>query len=710
MKFRKGWYLVRTDHQGRNFCRYFNTASSYTAECYVEPDGAQILLWQAATDAAAKPGQWSSEYKPLDEAPAGDWWDNPKTSAHVNPDLPGDYSRKARKPTARELCQRAAHADPASADGLSCSKEIHVGLFFDGTNNNMERDKPVNGHSNIVSLYDAHRDDRLEYFRYYIPGVGTKFRQVKEFGESTEGKAFASGGESRIHWGMLQMYNAVCAAATGADLMQESEMTALVTQYDGLKTVWRLGDSTAHYIFRKIDERLRRAIEGRRPRVLRVNVSVFGFSRGAAQARTFCNWFEQVTGSGIGGAALRMRFVGLFDTVASVGLADSSPVGNGFMDWADGTMGITRVERGVHYIAAHEIRRSFPVSTARDASGAAVANISEYIYPGAHSDIGGGYSANDQGKATGGRPQMLSQIPLLDMHHEALNAGVEMYRVSAMEPATRKDFDIGTDLDTRFSSYAAWTVKAEEKTEDVAAAATDHVRSRMHYHMQLYWRWRGSKTTAQFEAMSSYVNATPQDRRDLEEAEADWQHDVARARDAHYSHTREIGTRFGVRTVVDPPEPSEVQRAIVAAMDSVMTVPAQVDAFFDQHVHDSHAGFWLLGPQTQYDRHNYIAEIRKKQQMYTQLLAQSERADMGEIRRELSAEARRYELNSFERRVLQSDTASPDSVPLMSDADAADMRDNAGFFSGNIVRYVMGTGTRREANGHGQYRRVFDRS
>lgn len=130
-----------------------------------------------------------------------------------NPDIPGDYSREKRKPTARELCQRASHVDPAATDGLQCSKEIHVGIFFDGTNNNMERDRPLLGHSNIVSLFDAHKDDRKTCFRYYIPGVGTPFRQIGETTESDDGKAFATGGESRIYWAMLLVYNAVCAAS-----------------------------------------------------------------------------------------------------------------------------------------------------------------------------------------------------------------------------------------------------------------------------------------------------------------------------------------------------------------------------------------------------------------------------------------------------------------------------------------------------------------
>ena len=34
-----------------------------------------------------------------------------------------------------------------------CIKEITIGIFFDGTSNNLERDTKSNSHSNIVALY-----------------------------------------------------------------------------------------------------------------------------------------------------------------------------------------------------------------------------------------------------------------------------------------------------------------------------------------------------------------------------------------------------------------------------------------------------------------------------------------------------------------------------------------------------------------------------
>lgn len=722
MGFRPGWYLIRTEtggaNAGRKHYRYYVDTQHYSTQCYIEPNGAQILQWQAADASKYKDAVWSPDYLAKPTASLDDWWDNSATSGHTNPDVPGEYSREQRTPTAKELAQRASNADPDCANGLVCSKEIHVSIFFDGTNNNKDRDRPLVGHSNVVSLWDAHREIKRDIFRYYIPGVGTIFRQVGENTESDSGKTFASGGEARIHWAMLQVYNAVCSASTGVDLMQEAEMTQLVTDsFSGLATAWRLGNSKMSEIFSSIQQRLLKAIAGKRPRVIRVNLSVFGFSRGAAEARTFCNWLQQVTGGVVGEAVLEFRFLGLFDTVASVGLADSSPiVGNGFMDWASGTMDILSIRRGLHYVAAHEIRRSFPLSVARGKAGAVVGNMSEYIYPGAHSDVGGGYSPGDQGKSVPGRPHLLSQIALNDMHFEAINAGVELLRKSELEDAVKADFVVSPELDAAFSAYTRWTT-VQEKTEDVAGADKAHVENRLQYHMQLYWRWRASKSNdAAFKAMSSYQNASAQDKVDLWESELDWRKDVARAQEAHLPTQQLVGSYlYGVNEVTVAPNPSATQRQIVVEVNAAGRVPENVDLFFDRYPHDSHAGFWLLGPITQYDKNVFANEIRAKQQNFD---AFNQMADISRKRgdyqsaRTFEQQARMYELNNFERRVFAANLAqasdkNPAVIPVMTDADAADLRSNAGLGT-TVVLKMMGTGTRREAHGHGQYRRVFD--
>ncbi|PJJ96078.1 hypothetical protein CO611_09150 [Lysobacteraceae bacterium NML03-0222] len=700
MGFQLGWYIVRTDHEGRRFARHYISPNQYDATCVVEPNGQQILLWYTPDPAQYQSEPVSPDWVFTPDADKGDWWDNPAHSRLEGALLPGNYSRENRKASARELCQRAETVDVSISDGLQCIKEINVGIFFDGTNNNMTRDKPKS-HSNIVSLYDSHPDDRVDNFRYYIPGVGTKFEQIGEMTESDNGKAMGKGGEARIHWAMLEVLNAVSAASLGYDLLTQDEMKTLVTSYRGLKNLWRLGDGKMQHVFAGLKARLLQAVAEQRPRVVRVNLSVFGFSRGAAEARVFCNWLERATSWQLGYAEVKLRFLGLFDTVASVGLADSSPVGNGLMDWADGNLGVLGAARSVHYVAAHEIRRSFPLSTARDRRGRGVAGVSEYIYPGAHSDIGGGYGPGEQGKSRDGRSHLLSQIALSDMYFQALAAGSTLRSRERLPDEVKTDFSVSTELDRAFSSYLDWTWM-DERGEDVAQRKQQHVETTLQQHMQQYWRWRASKgSDAEFMQMSSYRHANAQDRIDLWEAELDWRADIAAAQNARkYARYDKDGNYRGE---------TEVQRDLLRVVEGALDVPSGVDTFFDQYVHDSHAGFWLLGPLTEWDKQVFTNEIIARQENYETLmeLVESESTRLTwQDRNELRRYAYQYKLNNFERRVLEA-SRNKQPFPVMTDADAADLRRGA---AGVVVRYVLGTATRREANGHGQYRRVFSKS
>ncbi|MCT7329317.1 DUF2235 domain-containing protein [Ralstonia mojiangensis] len=707
--FRPGWYEVSFDANTRDRrCRYFKSVSAYTAECTIKSTGQQILLWSdpAGVDGPGRAAKWDPAYLPRDNATKGDWWDNPPGGANYRPDLPPSGSRALRKVTLAELCKRAGASDIAGKQSPSCSKEIHVALFFDGTNNNMKRDMPSRSHSNVVVLFNAHRNDQSEHFRYYMPGVGTEFKEIGEKEETDAGKAYAAGGEARIHWGMLQVFNAVCRASTETDdLLQEDRMKQLVATKSGLATAWRLGDDKMVSIFSDLQKRLLARIEHARPRITTVNLSVFGFSRGAAEARTCSQWIRKATKMKVGYARLNMRFLGIFDTVASVGLADSSPVGAGFMDWADGTMDIGDFENVAHFVAAHEIRQSFPLSTARIGAKHYPPNTKEFIYPGAHSDVGGGYGPGSQGKGIGGRNDLLSQIPLNDMYTEALNAGVRLLAKEEMSAAIRQDFEIAPALDEAFSAYSRWTRIVE--SENVADGKGPACENRMQYHTHMYWRWRAHVSNdATFKAMSSYKHSDAQDQNDLWESELDWRKDVARAQEASRPR-RVFRGRFGF--VDSPPTATPLQKQIVAEVNAAAEVPARASDFFDKYVHDSHGGFWLLGPITAAQRTAFIADIKAKKAEHDRLLREAEKAGNPGYANNMRRAALAYELNGFERRVLATDAKSPGTVPTMSDADAADLRANAGTAT-SAAMWVLGTETRREPHGHGRYRRVFDHS
>lgn len=130
---------------------------------------------------------------------------------------------------------------------------------------------------------------------------------------------------------------------------------------------------------------------------------VFGFSRGAAAARHFAN--ELVKGKrGPLGAAMQSNarafsksfadrygrdinvgFIGLFDTVASVGgLANLGNVRSATTPWLNLHLPRKYFANVVQLVARDEIRANFPLSEVSP-------DHPEIVLPGVHSDIGGGY-------------------------------------------------------------------------------------------------------------------------------------------------------------------------------------------------------------------------------------------------------------------------------------------------------------------------------
>ena len=140
-------------------------------------------------------------------------------------------------------------------------------------------------------------------------------------------------------------------------------------------------------------------------------LDVFGFSRGAATARHFVSReIYDTTGSLYGEYKGRLvkaferegipwpekvtvRFLGLFDTVAAV--ADLDNLDFSAHDADTGRINVDvrleHVERAVQFVAQDERRHNFSLNSLRNESGNLPEHFSEWVLPGAHSDMGGGY-------------------------------------------------------------------------------------------------------------------------------------------------------------------------------------------------------------------------------------------------------------------------------------------------------------------------------
>ncbi|GAA0344374.1 DUF2235 domain-containing protein [Morganella psychrotolerans] len=381
-----------------------------------------------------------------------------------------------------------------------CCKTLYISFFFDGTNNNKHNDldiaKPLHP-TNIARLFEATYADEnntqikeREYFKHYIPGVGTSFPEIQEYDYSGRGLAFATGGENRINWALLMFVDSLCVSAGEEKL----ELKVLRESLDSMKTCWPIeGKNRRRQAINtllsknNIAEKLQA-----KPKAVAVKLYIYGFSRGAAEARTFTNWLTQLfdtpenstlPAQTLLNIPVSVEFLGILDTVPSVGIVHLAPGFTGHFDWACGTQqlpdeavfpGFVRCCR--HFIAAHEQRLCFPLDTVRrpavksdDGEEACYypGIAKEVIYPGVHSDVGGGYPANDQGKAREGDAFILSQIVLHDMYSEAFKAGAPLMvidiqdipvnnnkpMVYPMEPKTDRLFRINPEIISRFNAW-----------------------------------------------------------------------------------------------------------------------------------------------------------------------------------------------------------------------------------------------------------------
>ncbi|WP_445261591.1 T6SS phospholipase effector Tle1-like catalytic domain-containing protein [Pseudomonas sp. RL_105y_Pfl2_101] len=397
----------------------------------------------------------------------------------------------------------------------TCARALHISLFFDGTNNNEPHDTSKGEFSNptnIARLYHAsllHRESG--YFRYYIPGVGTPFPEIGELDFTTFGMAFANGGEDRINWGLLQIADALSFALNkeqGLDLpVAQAKLKTMATTWP----LTALGKSSRHQAMASLLEPLRAKVATVQPKVLAIKLFIYGFSRGAAEARTFVTWLSELFDTPPGteqpkqellGIPLSIEFLGLLDTVASVGSARAGPFAEGHMDWADGSQALPDVGRfpnwikdSRHFVAAHEQRLCFPLDSIRYADGRYPGYAQEVVYPGMHSDVGGGYPKGDQGKARGGSGELLSQIVLHDLFAAAFAAGAPLTVPEAVIPEelrhipparrmaldTKEEFDITEVLIDRFNTWRT-TLGLTEATS--SATPADHEALRLPHNLE----------------------------------------------------------------------------------------------------------------------------------------------------------------------------------------------------------------------------------
>ncbi|MYM73520.1 DUF2235 domain-containing protein [Duganella sp. FT134W] len=634
------------------------------------------------------------------------------------------------KPPAKEQSKIATAACSTKSD-LPCSIPVRVGLFFDGTNNNLERDRngkrtgvidpstkkqaPVLSkelkpeefsHSNVARLFQTFPDDKTGsgYFPYYIAGVGTPFPEIGEPTETDDGKAFAKGGQARIIWAIFQVLNSVHSTAhDNKPLYDDSKTGELAQAYENEvgQTEWdaenkRHNRKTHRDWFEPHLQNLRAKLASKpKPTIPSLTVSVFGFSRGAAEATAFCHFLSELLTDGkLIGIPTSIDFLGVFDVVATVGMSDSAgrttPVPRVFFDghWAWAKKLLLPlpecVKGGRHYIAAHEQRMNFPVTQLECTGG----DFVEVYFPGMHSDVGGGYAPGEYGKGRGAQSAMLSQIPLAHMFKAARLAGVPLRPFSELEITIQDDFAVNAEL------ASVWNAYTDELGDD------GHL---IKGHMELYYRWRAARLTT-LENTASFKASSPQAQEDLRSSNKMLIGDLEAVRlRSHITAPRSPDDP----TPYDPKDLSRInqwqyyraqqgtpldswERWAMGIFDQHEPLPAEVMRFFDDYVHDSLAGFYLAGAVTEFDKRKQMADVKAKKEGQRTKFDKKVFA-LGQKIEAAQEKQRKGETLSKEEEDLVEQAKYDTPFPLMTDSDTADMRS---------ALITTQTSTRREGGGY----------
>lgn len=437
---------------------------------------------------------------------------------------------------------------------LSCQQVLTLSFFFDGTGNNLEADVDTVEHSNVARLYRSHvlDSDVRGTYSFYLPGIGTYFmdREVQDKGGRMDGNGFGRLGQQRLDFAFARLREKVTQAEARAQNPTNKICRITVSVFG-----FSRGAALARAFCRDLNElciadassdtgwRLK---SGRHP----IEVSFLGL-------------FDTVASSGLpAGAnnAHRMRVVKALKWLASPiattveslvetpelkrlafgntpGADPASGIFDGHGGWADGLAIAPMVKRAHHIMAAHEVRNSFPLdtalylqrtevsSTARTEFYGPPTGCTETLYPGVHSDVGGGYRPGEGG-CKPEKGAQLSLIALREMHRQAIDAGVPLVQFAAMTQVEREDFAIDEKSAPHFEHMAQLFQHYDAYARSLKiAGASVGLGLVINQHMRAYYAWR-FRAIRQAQAARASSGGTRQEQQ-VQTAEAGFSRDRA---------------------------------------------------------------------------------------------------------------------------------------------------------------------------------------
>ncbi|MGS2738390.1 T6SS phospholipase effector Tle1-like catalytic domain-containing protein [Sinomicrobium sp. M5D2P17] len=287
---------------------------------------------------------------------------------------------------------KADYEENLSEDAVN----VTVGVFFDGTWNNrnntdsrLEHEKRENNlsfdagladryiegqnsfenyYSNVARLepfYEIKNEEKQKQLAIYIEGIGTEDFEK----DTTFGGGFGTGGAG-VRAKVVKACEKVVENIGRRNLF---EIDLLVLDTYGFSRGAAAARNFVHEVTQKEGD-VKQIIQGNPrtpPRIIRYDVDSGALGEALAE-------------EGIEAKMIVVRFVGLYDTVASYGLIHSNDTRQLNLD------AIKKSRNTFQLAAADEHRVNFSLTNIASAGGKGV----EKVLPGVHSDIGGGYEDN----------------------------------------------------------------------------------------------------------------------------------------------------------------------------------------------------------------------------------------------------------------------------------------------------------------------------
>jgi hypothetical protein len=336
----------------------------------------------------------------------------------------------------------------------------------------------------------------------------------------------------------------------------------------------------------------------------------------------------------------------------------------------------------LHLVSGHEIRRSFPLDSVLY-KGTLPSNCTEIVFPGVHSDIGGGYAPQDQGRGKDAEgADLISRITLAVMYRAARLAGVPLKLEEAPE-SVKRSFRVEPSVIQAFNAYICACRKLYGIATDKPVTGPLHELMAQQHTLYIQWRKKMlGKMTSLLDSNGSDKHA----KTDIEKADKELNDEIAYF--TKWCNTRSHG-EIEQRPLIPEWEPIDRYWDEPAP-------PTAVTDLFDQFVHDSRAWFKPLG--------NDLPDLQHHMDM---LAVQEEKARQWEEEHPYSDRRNPYELTASDRQKLKTHLLYKASHPDTDDYSEVLDPESTGrepmWLSGGYLRYrriYMGSDSYKPQGAH----------